>query len=318
MTRVFANSRCFAALLLAIAGLAGVTRAAAEPVFPPGIRVGLEPAAGLKVSTRFPGFEDAERDVQVSILDLPAAAYDQMLRATFSADQAGLTGVKRESFPFKNGVGYLLSAQATEAGAAVRRFFLIATPIVGNERDLVTVIKVGVPAKARAVYSDAVIRKMLASLTFRQISVDEQLAQLPFKLEDRAGFRVFQVMREGGVILTEGPGDDLRKQPVLIVSAGPGAPASADERGRFARELLSTAPLRDITVQLAEPMRIGGGPGYEIRAQAETPDGNPVKIVQWVRFGGSGFLRVVGTVPPDQWDAFFPRFRAVRDGIAIR
>jgi hypothetical protein len=318
MPPFFALSRCFAAILTAAAILAGVNPASAEPVYPPGIRVGLEPVAGLKVATRFSGFEDLERNVQVAILDLPGGAYDQMLRATFSADQAGLTGVKRESFPFKNGVGYLLSAQATEGGAAVRRFFLIATPIVGNERDLVTVIKVGVPEKARKVYTDAVIRKMLASLTFRTVSVEEQLAGLPFKLEDLAGFRVFQVMRDGGVILTEGPGDDLRKQPMLIVSAGPGSPASADERGRFAREVLSSAPLRDITVQLAEPMRIGGGPGYEIRAEAETPNGNPVKLVQWVRFGGSGFIRIIGTVPPDQWDALFPRFRAVRDGVTIR
>jgi hypothetical protein len=288
----------------------------AEPVFPPGVRVGLEPAGSLALATTFPGFQDPEREVRVAVLDLPGAAYEQMLRATFSDDQPGLTGVKRESFAFRNGIGYLVTAQAKEDGKTVRRFFLIAAPAVG-ERDMVAVVRVGVPEAARKVYSDAVIRKMLASLTFRQISVEEQLSQLPFKLSDLAGFRVFQVLRDGGVILTDGPGDDVRVQPTLIISVGPGAPPNADDRGRFARELLASAPLNNIAVQQAEPMRIGGGQGYEIRAQAQTVGDKPVTLVQWVRFVGSGYLRVVGTAPPDAWDVMFPRFRAVRDGIDL-
>jgi hypothetical protein len=308
------NARRWAAVAVFACVLAVPLRA--EPVFPPGSRVGLEPVGDLKPATTFPGFEDPDRKVAVAVLDLPGAAYEQMLRATFADNQPGLTGVKRESFAFRNGVGYLVSAQATEDGATVRRFFLIAAPAVG-ERDMVALIRVGVPAAARKVYSDEVIRKMLASLTFRQISTEEQLSQLPFKLTDFAGFRVFQVLRDGGVILTEGPGDDLRRQPTVIVSIGPGTPASADDRGRFARELLATAPLKDITVRLAEPQRISGGPGYEIRAQAQAGDGRPVSVVQWVRFGSTGYLRVVGTTPPESWDAVFPRFRAVRDGIDI-
>jgi hypothetical protein len=41
-------------------------------------------------------------------------------------------------------------------------------------------------------------------------------------------------------------------------------------------------------------MRISNGPGHEIRAKAENATGKPVKLVQWVRFGGSGFVRVIG------------------------
>ena len=38
-------------------------------------------------------------------------------------------------------------------------------------------------------------------------------------------------------------------------------------------------------------------------------------VAQWLRFGGGGFLRVVGVGRKDDWDALFTRFRAVRDGI---
>ncbi len=65
-------------------------------------------------------------------------------------------------------------------------------------------------------------------------------------------------------------------------------------------------------------MRIGGLPGYEIRAQAKGLNGEPLSLVQWVRFGGGGFLRIVGVGRKDDWDALFTRFRAVRDGIEPR
>ena len=64
-------------------------------------------------------------------------------------------------------------------------------------------------------------------------------------------------------------------------------------------------------------MRIGGSPGYEIRAQAKGLNDEPVIVAQWLRFGGSGFLRIVGIGRKDDWDALFTRFRAVRDGIEL-
>ncbi len=179
-------------------------------------------------------------------------------------------------------------------------------------------IIVEVPDATLAVYSDAVIRQALASVTFRPMPIQEQLGLLPFKLNQLAGFRVVKVLAAGGVILTDGPSDDIRKQPYVIVSIGRGAPEQPDDRARFARDLLSSAPLRDLSVQSAEAMRIGGLPGYEIRAQAKGLNDEPLSLVQWVRFGGGGFLRIVGVGRKDDWDALFTRFRAVRDGIDPR
>ena len=65
-------------------------------------------------------------------------------------------------------------------------------------------------------------------------------------------------------------------------------------------------------------MRIGGLPGYEIRAQAKGLNDEPLSLVQWLRFGGGSFLRIVGVGRKDDWDALFTRFRAVRDGIDRR
>ena len=306
------------ALLAAWTGLASVTTASAEPVFPLGLRIGLEPAGDLKLSTRFPGFEDADRKVAITILDLPARAYGELERSAFGNNQPGLSDLKRESFPFGSGVGFLISGSVQQNGVTLHRWFLLASGAGGNVQDLAMLINVEVPEAALSVYSDAVIRKALASVTFRATPLQEQLGLLPFKLNELAGFRVTQAMPAGGLILTDGPTDDISKQSYMIVSIGRGAPEERGDRGKFARELLTSAPLRDLSVTLAEPMRIAGLPGFEIRAQAQEPDGAPVSLVQWVRFGSGGFLRIVGVGRKQDWDMLFTRFRAVRDGIETR
>jgi hypothetical protein len=72
---------------------------------------------------------------------------------------------------------------------------------------------VEVPEAASAVYTDATIRKALASVTFQPAPIAEQLALLPFKVKDRAGFRVMEVLGKDGVILIELAGRDMVKQP---------------------------------------------------------------------------------------------------------
>lgn len=290
--------------------------AAAETVFPPGLRIGLEPQGGLVLSPRFPGFEDSKEKAVVAILDLPARAYEDIERSAFGKDQAGLTDLKRESFPFASGIGFLITGKAEENGVKLQKWFLLASAAPTSEvKDLAVLVNVQVPEAALETYTDAVIRKMLATVTFRVSPIAEQLGLLPFKINDLAGFRVMQVLPQGGAILIDGPVDDMSKNTYVIVSVGRGAP---DERGKFARELLSSAPLRGLAVTSAEAMRIGGGQGYEIRAKAQGIQGEPVNLVQWVRFGSGGFLRVIGVGPPDGWDAMFTRLRALRDGVEPR
>lgn len=288
----------------------------AEPVFPPGLRIGLEPPGDLKLSTHFSGFEDIDRKIGVTIFDMPAAAYADLERAANTKQENGLTDVKRENFSFHDGIGLLVTGHAQIKGVTLHKWVLLAT--APADKDLTMLINVEVPETALVAYSDAVIRKALASVTFRPTPTQEQLGLLPFKLAQLADFRVVKVMPVGGVVLTDGPSDDLSNQPYVIVSIGRGAPEQPDDRARFSRDALSSAPLRDLMVQSADAMRIGGGPGFEIRAQAVGPNGEPIMLAQWMRFSGGNFLRVIGVGRKDGWDALFTRLRAVRDGIEFR
>ena len=292
--------------------------ATAQPVFPPASPIGFEPAAGLKLADRFPGFEDPDRKAIVSIIDLPAARYEEVLNTAFAEAPPGLRNVTRESFPYQSGIGYLLTADATEEGIEWRRFYLIAIPFgAPADAQFVAFVKVGVPQAAREVYSDETVRRMLASMTFREVPVEEQLGQLPYQLSELSGFRVARAAG-GAAFLIDGAGSDMNRHPYMVVSVGSGATANAEERARAARNLLAAAPLRDITIQSAESMRLSNSPAYEIRAQAQNAAGEPVSLVQWVRFGSGGFMQIVGVGPRADWEALFPRFRAVRDGIGPR
>jgi hypothetical protein len=44
--------------------------------------------------------------------------------------------------------------------------------------------------------------------------------------------------------------------------------------------------------------------------------GADVMVVQWLRFGSGGFLRMIGIARADAWTEMFARLRAVRDSVA--
>lgn len=310
-------------LLAAMAALSLAAPAGAAPEFPTGLRVGLELPPGLVMSRRFPGFEDPSHRVLVAVFELPGVAYDQLMQAGFDKHTQGMTNVSKADFAIAGGEGYLIGGEAKVNDQKARRWFLLAQPKDDDKSDkspgISSLIRVDVPDDAREVYSDAVVRKMLASVAFRPAPIQEQLGLLPFQLKDLAGFRVARVV-PGGAILTDGPSDELgkTKQPYIIVSIGRGGPRDEALRGNFARDVLRNGPLTDIRVTSADTIRIDRTRAYEVRATAKDPTGATVKAVQWLRFGAGGYMRIIGVTPEDDWDKLFNRFRAVRDGVDSR
>jgi hypothetical protein len=295
---------------------AGIGLAQAEPVFPPGLRVGLEPAGALAIKPGMSGFQDSERDVTVTIAELPPETYGELTNAVFGKAPAGATDITRELFAFQDGLGYLHHARVVENGVPSQRWLLL-TMTVGTPPAFAGVVNVKVPEAASATYSEAVVRKMLASIVIRKPPVDEQLELIPFKLENLANFHVARVTPDS-VLVVEDPDKDTSQQPYMVVSIGRAQPSQMEDRGLFSRDLLTHAPLRELTLQSGEQMRINGAPGFEIRGRAQDIHNNNVSVVQWVRFLGGGFIRIIGVAPREQWDEMFNRFRAVRDGVTMR
>jgi hypothetical protein len=290
---------------------------AADPTFPPGIRVGMTPLVGLMPAKTFTGFETEDHGVKVLVAELPADAYTEVMNA-FKANPAGTAGVKPESIETAAGTAYYTVETGMNGTTSVRRYSMIVSGGTFSGY-----IAVQVPENVAKIYTDEAVRQMFATAVIRkQVPVEEQLAQLPFKLTTLADFKNVRALPPGTAVLLADADETtgFEPAPFMVIGLIGTAPTLPEDRGRFAQETVTQIPgVREARITTSEPIRIDGSPGYETRINAISgKDNTPVTIVQWLRFGGSAVMRVIGSTPRDQWEQAFPRFRAVRDGIQPR
>lgn len=315
-SKIEAMARACSLLLLLVA-LGGPPAQAADAIYPPGSRLGLVPPSGMITSTNFFGFEDPNTNATITLVSLPAQAYGELERSV-SAEVLKREGValeKRETLSLPAGKAFLVIGHEDKTRS--RKWILI-----GAASNLTALVTMQIPDGAKNLYSDASIRETLATLTVRDtVPVDEQLSLLPFKITDLAGYRVGAIVPGRAVILSDAPLDAPSPAPSqMLVTVAPGGPTQTSEREAFARDVFAAVPnVRDVRIITSEPLRIQGQPGHQILAQARDATGaKSLTVVQWLRFGGGGYLQLVAIAPVEAWPDAYPRFRAVRDGIEPR
>jgi hypothetical protein len=305
------------ALLIAVTRLAFCPAFAADPVFPPGVRVGMTPLVGLVRAKSFVGFETEDHGVKVLVTELPAEAYGEVVNA-FKANPAGTGGIKPESIETSAGVAYYTAESARDGATTVRRYSMI---LPGGTFS--GYVAVQVPENAGKIYTDEAVRQMFASAAIRrEVPVEEQLGLMPFKISELGDFKNIRTLAPGAAIILA-DGDEttgFEAAPFMVIGLIGSTPAQPDDRGRFAQQAATTIPgVRGARITMSEPIRIDGMPGYETRIDATSgKDNTSVTVVQWLRFGGQNSLRIIGSAPREVWPKAFPRFRAVRDGILPR
>jgi hypothetical protein len=310
-------------LVLFLLVLGAFPAPAAEPSYPPGSRIGLSPPAGLVPSKTFFGYEDPHNSVAMMLVALPPQAYAD-LDASVTADalkRQGVTMESREALALPSGKAFLVVGRQEVDNTKIRKWILVA-----SSPALTGFVTVQMPEAAMALYPDAAIRASLATLAFRAaVPVDEQLGLLPFKVGDFSGFRIAGVIPGRAVMLSDAPAGapgspDSTNEAHIFAAIAPGGPAQSADRDTFAREVLATLPnMREIRVTTSEPLRMGGQQGHQILADAKDATGtSPLTVVQWLRFGGGGYMQIVGIARTDGWKDAYPRFRSVRDGIEAR
>ncbi len=311
-------------LLVALVAWAQAARAA-DVVYPTGSRIGIAPPAGMTPSSNFYGYEDRANNAAIVLVPLPPAAYAELER-TINTDTVKKQGLELESrapITLSTGKAFLVIGRQQIDQVWIRKLILVASlPMV------TALITTQIPEAAKDRYPDDVIRTALQTLTVRPtVPVDEQLALLPFKVSELAGFQVAGVMPGRAVMLSDKadvppdapPAPGAMVEPHMLVAVAPGGPAQSADRANFAREVFSAIPnLKSIRITGAEPLRLGSQQGYQIFASAEDPSGGELSIVQWLRFGGSAYMQFVGISRTNEWRTAYPRFRSVRDGIEPR
>jgi hypothetical protein len=319
---------CLAAVSAVI--LLMVPAIAADPIFPSGSRIGIVPLAGMVQSRNFVGFEDPQKNAAILFTTLPAKAYDSLDKSMVpeAMKRDGVDVDKREPIQLGIGKGFLLSGTQTANKARYRKWLLIAAA-----NDMTALVTVQVPDQDAA-YPDKAVHDTLATLAVRDSVPDaEQLGLMPFAIRDLAGFHIDETLPGRALMLVDraadaasgsasDPAKDQSKDAPalnarLFIAAMPGGPAEPGDRSNFARTTFQQiVGIKDVQVQDAEPLRIGGQPGFETLAKAKDAQGDTdVMVVQWLRFGTAGFLQMVGIARADTWSTVFNRMRTVRDSV---
>src|SRR5215217_7306203 len=186
--------RLFAVALLTVAASPAF---AADPVFPPGARVGMVPLVGLGRAKSFIGFETEDQGVKVVVADLPAEAYGEVANA-FKANPGGTGGVKPESIETAAGLGYYTVESAKDAASGnVRRYSMIVPGIAFSGY-----IAVQVPENASKIYTDDAVRQMFASAVIRtEVPIEEQLGLMPFKMSELSSFKNIRTLAPGAALI---------------------------------------------------------------------------------------------------------------------
>ncbi len=294
---------------------------AADVIFPTGSRLGLVPPAGMMPSRTFQGFQEPGANATILLTTLPAAAYEQLAKSMVpeAMKKEGIEVDRRDVIDLPVGKGFVLTGRQTIEKERYRKWLLIA-----SADDLTALVNVQVPEQA-ANYSEDAVRAAFATLAVRrQVPEAEQLSLVPFRIGELAGFHVEDVLPGRAIVLVDpanrtAEGAGATAMARLFISALPGGPEEIADRDNFARVTFGQiVGIKDVQLQDAGPLRIVNQPGYQTLAKAkDAGTGADVMVVQWLRFGSGGFLRIIGIARADAWPEVFGRLRAVRDGIAV-
>lgn len=306
-------------LALAFALAAAAPAFAEDPVFPPGSRIGLVPPTDMSVMRGLTGFRNLKSGSAILTIEMPPEAFPS-LAAGFT-DEAlkaqGFTIKQRETPRIGGGNAILVAGEQVQGDRTVSKVVLLASD------PTMTALVIGqIPTEAAGRELD-IIETALKTVAFRPpLTLDAQIAALPFRIGDLAGFRSIRTMAGSSLLLTEGPDDVIKSvsQPVLIVAQSFAPGPGMDQHETFARTALaSNSFLKDAVLERSQSYRQSGQSWHEIVAKAvDAQSGEPVVVQQTILFEPDGYLRVVGMVRPDQRDAVLPRFRRLIDSIAVQ
>jgi hypothetical protein len=300
--------------------LPAMSASAADPTFPVGSRLGLVPPSGMVPSRTFEGFEDTDKNASIFLTTLPTAAFAQLDKSMVpeAMKQQGIDVDKREPMDVPAGKGFLLSGKQTTDKGPIRKWLLVAAA-----DNLTALVSVQVPEQATA-YSDQTVRAALETLTARpRVPEAEQLGLMPFKIGDLAGFHVDDALPGRAIMLSDAPADhgdegsNNLPNARMFIAAQSGGPEEPGDRQNFARVAFDQiVGIKEVHVQDAEPLRISNQPGYQTLAKAKDVEtGTDVMVVQWLRFGTGGFIRMIGIARADGWFDTLNRLRTIRDSI---
>ena len=312
--------RLLSAFVTAVLLLWAAQPASAQAVFPNQGSIGLVPPPGMTEVANVAGFEDRATKASILLVEVPPAVFEGVV-TSFESDALQKQGVtveqRRDIQLASGGKAVLLTGYQSVGAIALKKWILLA-----RGKEMAGIVTVQFPETASATYPDAAVETALRSVVFRAPPTQaEMLARLPFTIANLEGYRVLKVLGGSAVLLTRAPEQTQEGEghPFFIAGVAMGE-IREDDRDSIAKRAIATVPgVKNLQVERGGPLRIGGQAGFELIAKGEDGrTGKPVKVAQWMRFGRTSYLRMIGVAPADSFDADFDGMRGLRDGIELR
>lgn len=305
-------------LAFGLACLAATASLAAEAVFPPGSRIGIVPPKDMELSKRFSGFEGPGA-AAITFVEMPAEASPDIL-AGLTPETLAAEGVvlkNRETVQVAGSDATLVTGELPGQGGALRKWILVASD------PTLTAVVIAQAAETAGALSEADMRGALTSVALRPpLPIEDQVAALPFRLGERAGFRPVRTTGGNSLLLTDGASDVIRnmEQPIIILAQSTAPGPSVEQRDAFAKSALAAnGMLKEFAVERSQGFRQNGADWHEIVARAtDAASGEPVVVMQTIRFGQGNLLRMVGITRLAAREAMLPRFRSLIDAVESR
>ena len=294
------DRRTLAALIVCLVAVFAIRPAVAQsPTFVPGTGVGLVPPKGMVPARAFSGFEDIGTGASILVAEFPAEAYASIV-PNFTPEALAANGLEQGKpavdwkIPGIQG-GRLIRGRQKAHGGLFRKWVLL-----GKGAASTLMVSVQVPDQKSGVLTDAAVEAALKTVVAKAPpTLPDQVAALPFKLDDFAGFRVVRVFAGSGLLLTDGPRDTIAdaSQPVVIVANALGTVSVDDKAAResLAQQAFATiAGVSDVSI-VSQKMeerdgvtwsRIEGRGTYRNSSEA-------VATLQVIRFDKNGYIRTV-------------------------
>lgn len=288
------------------------------PLFPPGSSFGLAPFPGAQLADRFAGLIEPRSSASVVIAEFPPEAFDEMAAGLSNPEALagrGITVERVERLDLGGLEALRVTGRQTAQGATFPKCLVLV-----RGRAATGLYTAQTPTQTQG---DACA--LIAGVAERdKPGLAEQLAALPFVLDDMAGFRPVAVLAGNTLLMTVGPEDRMDRGPsqpfAFIGAAVATVPVTAASRMEASlRALRGLSGFRDLAVTAEAETDRGGAPVTELLATAREEGGRPVRLAQWLLFAPNGqTLRLVAIVPADGWAAHEPALRRLAAGLRPR
>lgn len=306
-------------LLLAVFLIFYFTRMSAPAPLrqPPGSRVALAIGEHFAPSDRFTGFIDEKSGASVVVLELPAAAYEQLKRIGNMADAfeaQGLLQVERVKLPSREGEYICLRGHQKTALVDYAKYVLIF-PAKG----MTVMLTVNVPEAAltSGAVTGTEIERIFRSAT---VMADAMEAPALFRLdylgsfeEDLSLLGTTKGYRLNGRGTGAQDGDDAKLRPLFLVAPSLNQAPIPNLTLFGERAFQTIEQVQEKRIEQQRDVEVAGMKGVEVIGNGiDAKSGEPAIVYQLVleaRHGG--YFRLVGLAPAVERDKYLPEFSKI-------